>query len=167
MVERLSIHVGPRKAPPRLQLAALVLLILFVACQPKDTRPGLWLRGETPAELVTDWSFAAAAEEIFVETRPWYGIRHSTTIWCVVLDNVLYIGSYGDEKKSWEKNIARNREARIRIDGVLYEVAVTPVTNKKLGSALDAAYNAKYDMVDVFGEDVPPWWYYRVEQPAG
>ncbi|MCH7869097.1 MAG: hypothetical protein IH881_15485 [Myxococcales bacterium] len=28
--------------------------------------------------------------------------------------------------------------------------------------ALDAAYAQKYDMVDVFGEDVPNWWYYRI-----
>ena len=83
------------------------------------------------------------------------------------MDNVLYVGSYGDEKKIWEKNIARNREARIGIDSVLYEVSLTPVTTKKLGAVLDAAYNEKYDMVDVFGEDVPPWWYYRVAQPAG
>jgi len=148
-----------------LQLAVLTSLLSLVACrQPKDERPGMWLRGEQSEKQVMDWSFAAKADEIFIETRPWYGIRHSTTIWCVVLDNVLYVGSYGDEKKSWEKNIARNREARLRIDGVLYEVALTPVTTKTLETSLDTAYNAKYDMVDVFGEDVPPWWYYRVEQ---
>ena len=161
------VHCKSRQATLLQRITLLASLLFAIGCQPKDVRPGMWLRGERSTSRVADWSFAAEPEEVFIETRPWYGIRHSTTIWCVVLDNVLYIGSYGDEKKSWEKNIARNREARIRIDGVLYEVAVTPVTNKKLGSALDAAYNAKYDMVDVFGEDVPPWWYYRVEQPAG
>jgi len=167
MMRELVPYNAPRRAAPSLWLAMLAPMLLLVACQPKDERPGMWLRGERSANRVVDWSFAANAEEVFIETRPWYGIRHSTTIWCVVLDNELYVGSYGDEKKSWENNIARNREARIGIDDVLYEVSLMPVTNKKLGAALDAAYNAKYDMVDVFGEDVPPWWYYRAVQPAG
>ena len=164
-------EIVPHNTPPRaalwLRLIVLTSLFFLIGCQPKDERPGMWLTGERSAIGIVDWSFGADAEEVFIETRPWYGIRHSTTIWCVVLDNVLYVGSYGDEKKSWENNIARNNEARISADGVLYDVYLTPVSDKKLGSALDAAYNAKYDMVDVFGEDVPPWWYYRVAQSEG
>jgi len=157
----------PTGAAALLQLALLAPLLLPIACQPKDERPGAWLRGESFAKPVADWSFAADSEEIFVETRPWYGIRHSTTIWCVVLDNVLYVGSYGDEKKSWEKNVARNSAARLSIDGKLYEVNITPVTAKNLATALDAAYAAKYDMEEVFGAETPPWWYYRVTQGSG
>ena len=167
MMRELVPYDRPRQVALLLRLAMLTPLLFLITCQPKDERPGMWLSGERSTNRVADWSFAAEAEEVFIETRPWYGIPHSTTVWCVVLDNVLYVGSYGDEKKIWEKNIARNREARIGIDGVLYEVSLTPVTTKKLGAALDAAYNEKYDMVDVFGEDVPPWWYYRVAQPAG
>ncbi len=160
-----SIHTGLRRAP-RLQLVvALVPLILQVACQPKDTRPGLWLRGQASETSATDWSFAADVEEIFIETRPWYGIRHSTTIWCVVLNGALYIGSYGDETKAWERNVARNNEARLGIDGNLYDVTISKVTATALVSALDAAYNRKYDMEEVFGEDTPPWWYYQVGRP--
>ena len=167
MTRELAHYEGPRRTALLLQLAMLTALLIPIACQPKDERPGMWLSGEQSTNPVADWSFAADAEEIFIETRPWYGIRHSTTIWCVVLDNVLYVGSYGETKKSWEKNIARKPEARIGIEGVLYEVSLTPVTGRKLGIALKAAYNEKYDMVDVFGKHVPPWWYYRVEQPAG
>ena len=165
MLGRFSIYAGVRRAAPLLQVAALAPLLLQVACQPKDTRPGLWLRGETSETSATDWSLAADVEEIFIETRPWYGIRHSTTIWCVVIDDALYIGSYGDEKKAWERNVARNNEARLGIDGNLFDVTVTPVTAPALVSALDAAYNRKYDMEEVFGEDTPRWWYYRVVQP--
>jgi len=38
------------------------------------------------------------------------------------------------------------------------------VTDRDLIEALDAAYARKYDMEEVFGEEVPNWRYYRVAQ---
>ncbi len=145
-------------------LTALAVASGSIACQPKDVRPGLWVRGEAVEERVDDWSFTDEIEEIFIETRPWYGVPHSTTIWCVDLNGKLYIGSYGDKKKAWERNIARNPEARLAIQGKVYEVTVAPVTERDRIEALDAAYTQKYDMVEVFGEEVPDWRYYRVAQ---
>jgi hypothetical protein len=143
-------------------MTPLVAALGGTGCQPQDVRPGLWLRGERVEEHVVDWRFAGEVEEIFIETRPWYRIPHSTTIWCVELDGRLYIGSYGDQKKVWEKNIARNAEARLRVAGKIYEVTVTPVTDRNLIDALHGAYAQKYDMAEVFGDELPPWWYYRV-----
>jgi hypothetical protein len=146
------------------KLIAVLLCVgaLAAACQPNDTRPGLWLRGERAAEPVQDWQFTGTVDEIFIETRTRYGLRHSTTIWCVEIDGRLYIGSYDDDVKFWERNIARNPAARLRIEGRLYDVAVTPIADSELGSRLDERYASKYDMADVFGEDPPPWRYYRV-----
>ena len=96
------------------------------------------------------------------------GWPHSTTIWCVQVDGRLYVGSYAGEegvegeKKYWERNVARRPAARLRIDGTLYDVTVTPVAEPELIEALDAAYTKKYDMAEVFGEDLPDWWYYSV-----
>jgi hypothetical protein len=145
-------------------MAALVAVAVVVVsgCQPKDESPGLWLRGEIAAEPAGDWRFTDDIEEIFIETRPWYGIPHSTTIWCVELDGELYVGSYGDEKKAWEKNIARNPEAQLSIAGRLYDVTLAPVTQPGRVETLDSAYAQKYDMAEVFGDVVPDWWYYRV-----
>jgi hypothetical protein len=39
---------------------------------------------------------------------------------------------------------------------------VTPVANSELDRKLDGRYAAKYDMAEVFGDDPPPWRYYRV-----
>ena len=160
-MERL--HVLKRGSRPNV-LALLAIVVVATACQPEDESPGLWLRGESAPEKVADWSFSDGIEEIFIETRPWYLLPHSTTIWCVALDGELYIGSYGDEKKAWEQNIERDREARLSIAGRIYDVTVAPVTTGELTEALDAAYAQKYDMLDVFGEEVPDWWYYRVAQ---
>ena len=149
------------KSPMR-TLALLITGLAVLGCQPEDETPGLWLRGEPAPKRVDDWRFTNDVEEIFVETRPWYGIPHSTTIWCVELDGELYIGSYGDEKKTWEKNLARNPAAKLAISGKLYEVTVTPVTEPDRVEALDSAYAQKYDMAEVFGDAIPEWWYYRV-----
>jgi hypothetical protein len=145
-------------------LVLLAAVVVATACQPEDEKPGLWLQGETVEQKVADWSFSDEVEEIFIETRPWYLLPHSTTIWCVALDGELYIGSYGEEKKAWERNIARNPAAKLSIAGQVYPVTVAPVTAGELTEALDAAYSTKYDMLEVFGEEVPDWWYYRVVQ---
>jgi hypothetical protein len=143
-------------------VAAWVAALAVLGCQPEDETPGLWLGGEIAPEWVDDWSFTNDIEEIFVETRPWYGIPHSTTIWCVELGGELFIGSYGDEKKTWENNVARQPEAKLAIAGKLYEVTLAPVTEADRVEALDAAYAKKYDMAEVFGEAIPEWWYYHV-----
>jgi hypothetical protein len=142
--------------------AALVAAAAVSGCQPEDETPGLWLGGEQAEERVDDWRFTNEVEEIFVETRPWYGIPHSTTIWCVELGGELYIGSYGDQKKTWEKNLARDPRAKLSISGQLYEVQVAPVTDPGRVEALDSAYTRKYDMAEVFGDEIPEWWYYHV-----
>ncbi len=122
----------PRPSARLLYLMPLFAVLLTIACQPKDTRPGAWLRGSAAEEPVADWGFTDGIEEIFIQTRTWYGIPHSTTIWCGSMDGDLYVGSYGEEKKRWERNIARNPAARLGIDGALYDVRLTEVTDEDL-----------------------------------
>ncbi len=147
----------------RIQLLALASALL-TACEPRDVQPGLWLSGEEVTENVDDWQFTDQVEEIFIETQSWYGVPHSTTIWCVAFQGSLFIGSYGEEKKNWETNLLEQPQARLKINDQLYDVVVTEVSDKLLADALDQAYNGKYNMADVFGEEIPTWWYYKVEQ---
>ena len=136
--------------------------LFAVACQPKNERPGLWLTGEPAEATVQDWRFTDDVEEIFVETRTWYGLRHSTTIWCVEQGGLLYIGSYDDDIKYWERNVTRNSAARLRIENRIHDVTLTPVADSELTRKLDARYAAKYDMAEVFGDELPTWRYYSV-----
>ena len=151
-----------------LPTAALAAVLVLSGCQPEDVTPGLWLSGEVVAENVDDWSFTDEVQEIFIQTPTWYVVPHSTTIWCVAMDGALFIGSYGsengNEKKRWEKNIARNPHARLRIRDKLYDVTVNSVSDRLTVAALDLRYRDKYNMQEVFGEDVPAWWYYQVTQ---
>lgn len=160
-----------RTATLRMRVAAaLVVAFMFGlaqsgCAQPRDERPGYRLSGEVSPAHIKDWSFSNEIDEIFIQTTPWYGIPHSATIWCAEVDGQLYIGSYGPGgKKRWEHNVLRNPNAKLRLAGTLYEVTITPIADGGMGAALDAAYAKKYDMAEVFGEDIPEWWYYRVVQ---
>lgn len=151
-----------------LQKCKIYLLIcccaLVASCSPQDERPGLWIQGEEVASVIDDWQFTDEIQEIEIETHTRYLFPHSTTIWAVQYDDELYIGSYGEEKKFWESNIERDPRAKIRIDNRKYDVALSRVTDEILTQDIDAAYNLKYDMQEVFGDDVPEWWFYRVVQ---
>jgi hypothetical protein len=160
--------------PRNRRIAMIQIMTLFcvaiawTGCQPKDVKPGTWLRGDSIETKVTDWRFTDNAEEVFIQTPTWYLIPHSTTIWCKELDGELYIGSYGEsyevDAKKWEKNVARNPKAKLRIDGKIYDVNVTAVKDAALTARIDKAYNEKYDMAEVFGDDLPNWWFYLVKQ---
>lgn len=153
---------------PNTGIVILVCLFLFaLSCQPEDEQPGLWLGGEEVTEVPQDWRFTDEIEEIFIETRPWYGLPHSTTIWCVELDGVLYVGSYGPEEKAWEAAVASDPQVRLEIDGRLYPVEVHRLPDSPLSQAVNQRYFEKYDMEEVFGEDVPEWWFYRVAPRLG
>ena len=114
--------------------------------------------------MVNDWRFTDEIQEIAIETRTWYLLAHSTTIWCVEYEGNLYVGSYGTEKKFWEKNIERNPQVKINIDGEIYKATMSLLEDEALSREVNVAYNRKYDMEEVFGDEIPLWWFYRVEQ---
>ena len=161
-----ALLLGSRISPRYPSVWGLFFVLLAaVACSPKDERPGLWLQGDEITTTVRDWRFTDEIEEIAIETRAWYLLAHSTTIWCVQHEGNLYVGSYGTEKKFWEKNIARDPRAKIRIEDKIYSAVITLVEDSALSQQLDSAYNQKYDMEEVFGAElIPPWWFYRIEQ---
>ena len=135
-------------------------MIACIGCSPKDERPGLWVSGDVVE--AGDFGCTPDVEEVFIETRPWYLLPHSTTIWCVEHDGALYIGSYDVDRKFWEQNVASRPDARLAIAGKVHKVTVIRVTRSGLVEGIDEAYEQKYDMVEVFGEEVPEWRYYHV-----
>jgi hypothetical protein len=158
--------LAARGCTPKLArlVLALALVLAVVGClDPRGEKPGYRLAGDLVETRIENWRFTNAIDEVFIQTRPWYLIPHSATIWCVALDQHLYIGSYGPGgKKRWELDILRNPNARLRIAGKIYDVRVQPVADAAITTAIDAAYAKKYDMAAVFENDVPEWWYYEV-----
>jgi hypothetical protein len=160
----------PRMREAARLILALALGVVAIACiDPRGPKPGYRLGGDHVEAPVEDWRFTNAIDLVFIQTRPWYGIPHSATLWCVELDERLYIGSYGDssapsEFKRWERDIRRNPHARLRVDEKIYDVRVKPVAEPATANALNVAYAKKYDMAAVFRGEVPEWWYYEVVQ---
>jgi hypothetical protein len=143
---------------------AFLIGIGLSACQPEDESPGLWLSGNENSSRVSDWHFTDDIQEILIETRTWYFLPHSTTIWCVQFEGNLYLGSYGSELKFWEKNIERNPQARLSINSDLYRVNVLRIQDLASNQQISEVYSRKYDMEAVFGNEIPEWWFYRVDQ---
>lgn len=146
---------------------ALVLAVgvLGVGCtvEPSGERPGFGIRGELVREPVHDWSFTDEIEEILIETRTWYGIPHSVTIWCVSIDGALYVGaSFPDfpDERQWVSNVKRDPNVRLAIAGRIYERRLDPIDEPEMTDFVDRAFGRKYHY-DV-DEDPDPVAYWRV-----
>jgi hypothetical protein len=128
--------------------AACVLSItLSLACSvdPSDERPGFRLSGEVHQQPVQDWSFTSDIKEVFVETSTPYVIPHSVTIWCVTLDNQLYVGAWEADSKQWVANVRRDPNVRLKVGDKIYEQRLEPIADPATIARLDEIYARKYE----------------------
>jgi len=143
----------------------LAVAAIFLACslEPSGERPGLALSGEVVREPVSDWSFTDEIEEIQIETRPWYRLPHSVTIWCVSIDGELYVGASSPdfpEERFWVRNVRRDPDVRLKIAGRIYERHLALITDPEMTDRVDRSFGVKYHY-DV-DEDPEPVVYWRV-----
>ena len=145
-------------------VALFMFVALTVGCQPTDERPGLWLSGEVEAGPVRDWSFSDANEEIFVETRTWYGVRHSVTIWGAAQDGRFYLPSlyYGEEEypnaRYWNRNVVRDPRVRVKIGDRLFEGTAELVRDEGERSRAEEAFRNKYPAYEEYGQEPGAKW---------
>ena len=144
-------------------LLAAGILAFGCGVEPRGERPGFGIRGEVTRESVEDWSFTDDIAEILIETRTWYGIPHSVTIWCVSIEGALYVGAsfpeFPDERQ-WVSNVKRDPNVRLAIGGRIYERRLEPVEGEEMTDFVDRAFGTKYHY-DV-DEDPEPVAYWRV-----
>ena len=108
------------------------------------TYPGLWLKGELVQEPVANWDWVYDVDHpvrgntIMLETRTWYGIPYSVTILPTARGDKLYIGGSARDArlerefpnyKQWWANVERDHRVRLKIDGKLYEMTATLVSD--------------------------------------
>ena len=82
------------------------------------------------------------------------------------MDGELFVGSYGDSFKFWERNVRKNPKAVLGIQDSLYRVELEILDDAQLEHRVNKIYHQKYDMTEVFGEVVPVWWFYQVSSSA-
>jgi hypothetical protein len=130
--------------------ACTLLITTSFGCSldPSDERPGFALSGEVVQQPVRDWSFASDAKEISIETATPYFIPHSVTIWCVTLDNQLYVGAWEADTKHWVANVRRDPNVRLKIGDKIYAQKLEPMTDAATIAQLNHAYAQKYEYAE-------------------
>jgi hypothetical protein len=66
-----------------------------------------------------------------------------TWIWCVAVDDALYVRAYNGQKSSWYRAAVRQKAGRITAAGMTKEVTFEPVDGR-INDQIDDAYRAKY-----------------------
>ena len=131
-------------------LALLLVVARITGLEPKDRRPGLWLKGELVTAPVADWSFTDKVPNLKIQTNTWYGIPHSVTINCVSYKGQLYLDSFYavgltyPHGRSWNENVARDPHVRIKIGNQVYDRTLALVTDPAEQAAVNEAKFKKY-----------------------
>ena len=138
---------SPSSVRKILPVAAAALALLVVAggvvwavnC-PCDRTPGFILLGETHAEPVADWSFANDVSLCQIQIGIWLR-PHSVNVNCMATpDGDLFISCSFGARKYWCPRVQEDHAGRLRLDGVVYPVAL----NRELDPAtLDRVWNAR------------------------
>jgi hypothetical protein len=140
------------------RIAGAVVILLVVALlvlratglDPKDRRPGLWLKGNVVTTPVNDWSFSDKYPTIMIQTGTPYLLPHSVTINCVSVNGDLYLhstfraGIPFPDGKGWTAALARDPRVRVKIGDQLYDRTVTVVTDQAELDALNQAAQIKF-----------------------
>jgi hypothetical protein len=128
----------------------LVLLVLRVTgLDPKGRRPGLWLKGDLVSTPVADWSFTDKIPTVKLQTRTWYLLPHSVTIWCIASNGQLYLASYWGgvqypHGRHWTQNVARDPHVRLKIGDQLFDRTLLVVTDPAEKTAVLQTTAKKY-----------------------
>lgn len=129
-------------------LALALVVFRFTGLEPKDRRPGLWLKGDLVTAPVDDWSFTDKIRNIEVETRTWYLLPHSVRINCVAYNGHLYVSTVNpigeNTPHNWNVNVMRDPHVRIKIGNQLYDRTLALVTDPTEKAGMLAARVKKY-----------------------
>lgn len=115
-------------------VVCLILLLVVLSVTgfgPRARTPGLWLKGDVVTTPVSDWSFTDKIPVIQLQTSTWYLLPHSVNINCVAYNGKLYLTSVypGGTLRSWNANVERDPQVRLRIGGQLYDRKLAVVTD--------------------------------------
>jgi hypothetical protein len=136
-------------------LVFLLAVLSITGFEPRDRRPGLWLKGNLVTSAVADWSFTDQVPTVEVQTRTWYLLPHSVTTYCVAYKGQLYLDSFyrpGVEYphgRSWHEDVVRDPHARMKIGNDLYDVTLSHDTDPSDKSAVLQLVAKKYPQLKI------------------
>jgi len=118
------------------------LLLLGGCAEPFIVLSGGALTGEV-ADPPVDWTELNAVDVMQLETRP--SDPYSINIWAAGLGPHIYVAT-SEDGTSWTEFLAEERDVRLRIEGVVYELEAVPVVDAAERAAVAAEYVRKYDV---------------------
>ena len=161
--------------------AALALVVLAggvvwaVNC-PCERTPGFMLLGDTHEAPVADWSFANDVSLCQIQIGIWLR-PHSVNVNCMATpDGNLFISCSVGASKYWCPRVEQDHSGRLRLDGVVYPVALNREMDPATLDRVWAARIRKLQKPEVQarqpggGGQPPPldtprpdsWWTFRV-----
>ena len=113
---------------------------------PCNQTPGFMLLGDVQDTPVTDWSFVNDVPlcqiQVYVGIMP-----HAVNLNCMATpDGQLYLSCGACEGKFWGRNVEDNEHGRLRLNGRVYPVVFTRVTD---ADELDRAWAARVKKLQV------------------
>ncbi len=143
-------------------VTAIAAVLLLGACEPKDERPGLWLRGELQP-FPEDWVFTGEHPEIAIQVAAPYFLPHSVTIVCAEYEGDLYVAAYRPQTKNWAAWVTDDPNVVLKIGDNLYEARLTRIDDPLMIANVFGAYAAKYRSS---GSTASAAWFWRVDRRA-
>lgn len=129
------------RAALRRGLMALGVLCLGACSSPMGPIAGGKLAGDT-ADWPEDWKFTDSIENVLLETDP--SDPYSVTIWCVSVEDRLYIAAASGQSR-WVRNIDGNNAVILGIQQWLYPAFAVRIPTAEIPAAVSDAYVVKYD----------------------
>ena len=149
---------------PRGALGLALLCLTLVGFGPCGPIPGGEISGTKATTAPADWSHTDALSTVQVETRP--GDPYSVTTWCVTDGTTLWVPSRGAARKKWVENASADPRVRLGIDGTIFEMTATRVTDPEEQRRIVGLLRAKYSMarwsMDEDPARSPDTWYFRM-----
>ena len=124
-----------------LSLLLLSLTVWLSGCdEPFVVMAGGKLSGDV-AEPLEDWSVLNDVEIVQIETNP--EKPYSVNVWMIARGPYLYIATDEGETR-WTRNMDANPAVRLRVDGKIYELHATRVTDEQEKRSIGKEYVKKY-----------------------
>lgn len=173
------------KSSKRAWIAGLGGLLVVVAVGvgvwtsrcPCERTPGFMLLGETVEETVADWRFVNDVPLCQLQVTA-YGLPHAINLNCMATpEGRLFLSCSVCDTKFWAKHVQPGSRGRLRLNGRVYPVTLTRVTDD---ATLDQAWRARVAKLQVHGTetginarpkpDAPRpdrWWSFELRSSIG
>ena len=145
-----------RKVP--IGLTALIVVLVggvgvWTFTCPCNQTPGFVLFGDVQTTPVTDWSFAndipLCQIQVYAGVMP-----HAVNLNCMATpDGQLYLSCGACQGKFWGRHVEDDEQGRVRLNGRVYPIVFTRVTDE---AELDRAWAARVKKLQVHGDENNP-----------